>query len=326
MPATKTASLYDAQEALEFYEDRYEKGYMNDWPAEKKKKVFEVIQDLPLPKTGEALDFGCGIGIFTDIIRQALPGWKVYGTDLSQVAIDIASERFQNCTFFSPEDPKLSGKKFDFTFSHHVFEHVFNLQEVFDEMNAWLKPQAAMLHFLPCGNEGSLEHQLCSLRIDGIDRGLENRFFFEDEGHVRRLTTDQFSELCASKDFHLRGEYYSNHYRGAIDWITNSNPKLIFELCDPSQAINPQAAKELAKMRRYLLSINLLRMPSQIVNRFSMKKYKQLQHYAMYALALPFYPFSRPIDNSLKAKARSEWENERNQRNGSEMCLYYERD
>ncbi|MEM8945023.1 MAG: methyltransferase domain-containing protein [Planctomycetota bacterium] len=326
MPATKTASLYDAVESLEFYEDRYKKGYMNDWPAEKKRKVFEVIRDLPLPETGDALDFGCGMGIFTDIIRQALPGWNLYGTDLSQVAVDTALERFDQCTFFAPDDPAFSGKRFDFAFSHHVFEHVFDLQEVFDELNGWLKPQASMLHFLPCGNEGSLEHRLCKLRVDGIDAKLENRFFFEDEGHVRRLTTDQFSELCDSAGFTLQREYYSNHHDGAIEWITNSSPKLILEICDPSHAVDSDAASELAKMKRYLLSVNLLRLPSQVVHRFSMKKYKKLQHYAMYACALPLFVFSQPIDKRWKSKAREEWENNRHERNGSEMCLYYERD
>ncbi len=52
-------------------------------------------------------------------------------------------------------------------------------------MDGYLKPESSMLHFMPCGNEGSYEYNVCLLRSDGINTELENRFFFEDEGHVR---------------------------------------------------------------------------------------------------------------------------------------------
>jgi hypothetical protein len=71
-------------------------------------------------------------------------------------------------------------------------------------MSNYLKAAAsAMLHILPCGNEGSFEHNVCLLRKDGINPELEGRFFFEDEGHVRRLTTEQLSALCAKMGFVL---------------------------------------------------------------------------------------------------------------------------
>ena len=78
---TQTNSyLYDHKRSVKFYEDRYEQGYMDEWPVEKKRKVLEVIQELQLPAIGYALDFGCGNGVLTEIIRQALPSWKIYGT------------------------------------------------------------------------------------------------------------------------------------------------------------------------------------------------------------------------------------------------------
>lgn len=100
MKAQKTSHLYDQKQSIEFYEDRYKQGYMDEWPIEKKRKIFEVIQELPLPAKGEALDFGCGNGVLTEIIRQALPAWKIFGTDLSKKAIDNAKIRYPGCTFF----------------------------------------------------------------------------------------------------------------------------------------------------------------------------------------------------------------------------------
>ena len=97
----KTKHLYDKQTAISFYQSRHSNGYMLEWPDEKKQRVHEVIQDLHLPASGDALDFGCGNGIFTSVLKRALPtDWKVYGTDISNVAIENARRRNSDCIFF----------------------------------------------------------------------------------------------------------------------------------------------------------------------------------------------------------------------------------
>ncbi len=325
MKVQKTSHLYDEKQSVEFYEDRYEQGYMNEWPIEKKRKIFEVIQKLQLPAKGEALDFGCGNGVLTETIRQALPSWKIYGTDISKKAVANAKIRYPNCIFFEANSPDFTQKKFDFVFTHHVFEHVFNLSEVFNQMIEYLKPESSMLHFLPCGNEGSYEHNICLLRKDGINAELENRFFFEDEGHVRRLTTDEFCKLCQTKDFELQKEFYLNQYYGAINWITNSNLKFVLMFSDTSQAINKEARRKLRKVRMYLIIITALRLPSQIVTKLLRKRNKQLKHYILLLIVLPFLVFSRPIDKYWKRKAREEWDTKKWDSNGSEMALYFKR-
>jgi len=325
MKAQKTSRLYDQKQLVEFYENRYEQGYMDEWPIEKKRKIFEVIHYLQLPTKGEALDFGCGNGVLTEIIRQALPSWKVHGTDISKKAIANARIRYPDCTFFEANSSEFSQKKFDFIFTNHVFEHVFNLNEVFTQMDGYLKPESSMLHFLPCGNEGSYEYNICLLRRDGINRELENRFFFEDEGHVRRLTTDQFCRLCESRGFKLQKEFYSNQYYGAIDWITNYNFKFVLMFSDASQAINQDARRKLNQERRRLIFITALRLPAQIVTKFLNKRNKPIKRYILFLMGLPFYIFSSPIDKYFKRKSREEWDTKKFDRNGSEMCLYFKR-
>jgi trans-aconitate methyltransferase len=325
MKAQKTSELYDQKRSVEFYEDRYKKDYMDEWPIEKKRKIFEVIQELQLPAKSDALDFGCGNGVLTEIIRQALPSWKIYGTDISKKAVAYAKVRYPGCVFFEASNPYFIQKKFDFVFTHHIFEHVFNLSEVFNQMNEYLKPESSMLHFLPCGNEGSYEYNICLLRKDGINTDLENRFFFEDEGHVRRLTTDEFCRLCQTKGFELQKEFYSNQRYGAIEWITNSNPKFVLMFSDSSQAINKKAKRKLKKARMYLILITALRLPSQIVTKLLKKRNKQLKHYILLLIGLPFSIFSSPIDKYWKKKAKEEWDTKKFERNGSEMCLYFKR-
>lgn len=325
MKAQKTPELYDQKQSIEFYEDRYEQGYMEEWPIEKKRKIFEIIQNIELPVEGDALDFGCGNGVLTEIIRQALPAWRIYGTDVSKNAVEHARLRYPQCAFFEENSPRFTQKKFDFVFTHHVFEHVHDLAEVFGQMDEYLKPKSSMLHFLPCGNKGSYEWDICQLRTDGVDAGLGNRFFFEDEGHVRRLTTDEFCALSRSKGFELQREFYSNQYHGAIEWITRASLAFVLMFSSFSQAVDKKAKQKLKRVRVYLVFVTVLRLPAQIVSRLLKKENKQFRHYMFLLVGLPVGALSRLVDNYWKRKAREEWGAKKLERHGSEMCLYFKR-
>ena len=128
-----------------------------------------------------------------------------------------------------------------------------------------------------------------------------------------------------TKDFELQKEFYSYQYYGAIDWITNSNPKFVLIFSDTSQAINKEARRKLKKVRMYLIFITALRLPAQIVTKLLKKRNKQFKHYILLLMGLPVFVFSSPIDKYLKRKAREEWNTKKFERNGSEMCLYFKR-
>lgn len=186
----KPVALKDSEECKLFYDDRYSRRYMDDWGLRRKQRIFEIVRDLRLPDIGCALDFGCGNGVWTDIIKKALPSWEVFGTDISTVAISKARERHPHLYFFELSNERGFNGKFDFLFSHHVLEHVLDINETFDAMNRLLRKSASMLHVLPCGNPGSLEHKIASLARNGIDK-KNGRFFFEESGHLRRLTLNK---------------------------------------------------------------------------------------------------------------------------------------
>ena len=107
---------------------------MSEWGDDKKKRIYELIKSLPLPESGDVIDFGCGAGVFTEVIRQALPTYNVYGTDFSQRAIKKAEARYKNCIFIHSMDNRLKSMKFDFLFTHHVLEHVYDLESVAAEL------------------------------------------------------------------------------------------------------------------------------------------------------------------------------------------------
>lgn len=321
-----TSLLYDQDAAVDFYEERYAQGYMDEWPVERKQRIVEVIRSLDLPEAGEAIDFGCGNGVLTNVMRQALPrGWKVYGTDISTIAVENARERYPECVFFATGDSEFTGRKFDFLFTHHVLEHVFDLSHTLEEMDRFLKDKAAVLHILPCGNEGSFEHGICLLRKDGINPQLENRFFFEDEGHVRRLSTEQLSKPYREKEFSLAREYYSNQYYGAVNWITQAEPGFVRSLTDPSSAADAEAKSKLRRLRYKLCLARTLRYPAVVVDSRLRKRSWTARDYLFLALGLPLYLFTKPMDSYLKGKALEEWQTRKTERNGSEMYLCFKR-
>jgi len=321
-----TSQLYNRNKSMEFYEDRYKKGYMDEWPIEKKRIIIGVIQDIQLPDKGDALDFGCGNGVLTEVLRQALPSWSVYGMDMSKTAVGNAKNRYPNCTYFEPNEAEFKQMKFDFVFTHHIFEHVFDINKVFNQMESYLKPNSSMLHFLPCGNEDSYEHKVCLLRKDGINAELGNRFFFEDEGHVRRLTSKEFIELSKTKGFELKKEYYLNQYYGAIDWITTQRTEFVRMFTDSTKAIDSDARKKLNRIRRRLMLITMIRRLSVRYESRLNKKNKKLKHYISLLMGLPLYVFARSTDRYCKKKSREEWETQKFKSNGSEMGLNFKRE
>lgn len=324
-----TSALYDKDRSVAFYEKRYSdgSGYMEEWPIEKKRRVFDVIRSLGLPIEGEAVDYGCGNGVFTDVLRQALaPGWKVYGVDVSEAAVERARKQNPDCAFYLSSDLQRIGKTFDFVFTHHVLEHVYDVAQVLDEITERAKPCSMMLHILPCGNAGSFEHSICLLRKDGINVNLENRFFFEDEGHVRRLTSSELCRLCHDRGFVLAEESYSNQYYGAIEWITKAGPRFIELLTDTAQATGPEARGRLNAIRiRLMLYWWLRRAVFEIENRMA-RVPKTWRNYVAILLLTPPYFFSKPIDRYLRRNAIAEWKTKKAEPNGSEMYLSFSRE
>jgi SAM-dependent methyltransferase len=316
--------LYQKDVAKAFYEQRYEQGgYMDEWPAEKLQRVKEIVRGLPLPKKGEALDFGCGNGVFTGVLKEALPEWTIYGSDISEVAVKNATERFPQCSFFVSDLDRPVDKQFDFVFSHHVLEHVFDIRKTVAEIKAFVKPGGSTMHVFPCGNEGSFEHRICTLRTDGINAAMENRFFFEDEGHVRRLTTDQTSAFMAEVGLNLELDYYSNQHYGALDWLSGMSVEFIERFTEPAKAKDASGTEELRSLRNRLLQLRrqkqLARDPKaefmRIVNAFKVMIKSSLN--------LLRYPFAKMAVDRLKAAKEQEWKQSNRKRNGSEMYLFY---
>jgi SAM-dependent methyltransferase len=296
--------LHQKAASKRFYEERYSGDYMDQWPEEKKEKVFDLIHNLQLPETGIALDYGCGSGEFTGVLQKALPGWEIVGCDISLKAINKAIAKNRGCGFFEVYDKPVHDLKFDLLFTHHVLEHVYDIEKVMDEMNQALKPESVMVHICPCGNEGSLEYKICQMRTGGINTDMENRFFFEDEGHLRRLTTERANELTGKFGFVLEQEYYRYQHFGSINWISQRDENFILDLTDATQAVNGEAARKLRMLRKELINYRHLR------DKLTQRNKRGYE-----------YTSIKMVENA----AASEWKYHNRDRNGSEMYLVYRR-
>ncbi len=315
--------LHNIETAVEFYEDRYEKGYMEEWDDLKKNKVKEVLLELKLPPNGKALDFGCGNGVFTRIIKDTLPGWQVFGVEISSIAVQNARKRIPDCTFFEASESDNYKNQFDFLFSHHVIEHVPDISEIFEVINGYLKSQSSQLHILPCGNKGSYEYEISVLNKNGIDPQKENRFFYEEPGHLRRLTSDEFAAYEKKAGFDLKKEFYSNQEYGAINWITKSSPRFVKKLTDTRDALDNLSLEKIKTLRKKLLPLTYLQFPYSKFLEIKNKWHKKLSdHIKLVILFLPAM-ISKPFYNYWDKKAAEEWKKNKTQKNGSEMFLFF---
>jgi SAM-dependent methyltransferase len=316
----------ESREFVRHYEDKYRAGYLDgSWPADKKLRLQRLIESLPLPATGTALDVGCGDGEITQVLRAALPGWRVYGVEISSEAVAAARAHRPGCEFFTWDElPQVHGQV-DLLFTHHVLEHVSSVAESLRAAEPLAKPGAAMLHVMPCGNPGSLEHSICAVIKGGIDPTRGNRFFFEDPTHLRRLTSDGLAALAAVHAFELKGETYGNQYAGALDWITQSPPRTVLALTDYRRGVDPAARRRLFRLRLKLMALWMWRMPAAFTQQRWRRRHKRLADYPLLALGALLYPLSKPVDWWIARAARREWEQHRCERNGSEMFLYFER-
>lgn len=80
-----TPNLTDKDIAVEFYNKRYEDGYMEEWNDDKKQKVKDIISLLNLTAKRKAFNFGFSNGIFTNIVKHALLLWNINGVEISKI-------------------------------------------------------------------------------------------------------------------------------------------------------------------------------------------------------------------------------------------------
>lgn len=137
---------------------------------------------------GRLLDFGCGSkpykALFT-VSEYVGADIEVSGHDHRHEAIDV---------YYDGKTLPFADDSFDSVFSSEVFEHVFNLSQILDELHRVLKPGGHMLLTVPfVWDEHEIPYDFARYTSFGLKHILQEKGFVVVQ---EKKTTSYVSTLC----------------------------------------------------------------------------------------------------------------------------------
>lgn len=311
-----------------YYDRRHEAGWMDFWPERKRLRVVELIRNCGIAPGARVLEYGCGPGVFTAAVKEALPSLRLHGCDISAVAVAKARQRRRDAEFRVVEDgvDPFEPESFDLIYTHHVLEHVQDLEAVLAAIARMLKPGGKALHIVPCANAGSIEHRISKLKRHA--NAPEGCFCCDDLSHVRRLTSGQLRRACAAAGLELVEDRYANQFWGGIDYLTNEYHWTLLKWLNPFDGAGWGAKLGLAAIMLVLFPLSLARRgPDCVLQtvRQTLSTGKKALFSALVPLAVIGCPFARGINRLINVLAEREWRKNNTRPNGSEMYLLFKK-
>lgn len=98
-------------------------------------------------KPGRMLDVGCGAGHY--LLEMRRQGWSVVGAELSKGAAAAGQRAGLDIRGGELPEANFEPQSFDFVRSNHSFEHVFNPDEILQEMRRILKDDGKLFVGIP---------------------------------------------------------------------------------------------------------------------------------------------------------------------------------
>lgn len=146
---------YKREYFYEDYEKQYGKTYEEDFASIKSqgKRRIENVEKV-FKKKGSVLDIGCALGPFLDAAKDC--GWKVYGTDICQDAVDYVNQKLNLPAVCGPF-PDVDLKKhfgvdgFDAVTMWFVIEHFQNLDDILKAVSSLVKKDGIFAFSTPSG-------------------------------------------------------------------------------------------------------------------------------------------------------------------------------
>jgi ubiquinone/menaquinone biosynthesis C-methylase UbiE len=204
----------------DFYNRRYEQGYMHGWYD-----VYEICRVYTVKKvlnrltaTGfspaSILDYGCGEGRYIGELKRIFPSARVVGCDISETALDIGKRAFPEATFTSMQDETVgyADGSFDLVISIEVLEHVQDVAKAAHEVARLLRVGGLALITTPCANRFSGEWFKTALR-SGFEPSHDGygRFYLDEPGHLRRLRDSHLRDLFEKNGVAIEKIYHRSH-------------------------------------------------------------------------------------------------------------------
>jgi SAM-dependent methyltransferase len=119
------------------------------WFASRRDAVYDLIEELKLPKTAAILEIGCSGGPLMQRLRN--DGYTdLTGIDVSEPAIELAQARgVSNVSVMDGAALEFADARFDLVIASDVLEHIEDEDKALREWNRVLKPGGRMLVFVP---------------------------------------------------------------------------------------------------------------------------------------------------------------------------------
>lgn len=134
--------------------------------------LYRAINRHKANMAGRMLDFGCGSKPY----RQLFDVDVYIGTDIAISGHDHSKEDID--VYYDGKTLPFEDSEFDSVFTSEVFEHVFNLPEILDELRRVLKPEGKMLITLPfVWDEHEIPYDFARYTSFGIIHILEEKGF-----------------------------------------------------------------------------------------------------------------------------------------------------
>ncbi len=123
------------QELINHYDGYGRNDYLSPLTIKRYNELLDEFEAFR--KTGKLLDVGCGIGYFLEEAKKR--GWEVYGTEYTNEAISICSEKGINMHQGKLDPTNYENESFDVITSFEVIEHINNPIEEITNFHSLLR-------------------------------------------------------------------------------------------------------------------------------------------------------------------------------------------
>lgn len=175
-----------------------------------------------LKTKSRVLDLACGVGTFTGCIHYYQMDVSVYGLDISQKALSIASNNYDDILFLRADAMRLPfcDSSFDMVCGFDILEHVRDTETIISEIKRVLKPGGYIHFHIPCEGEAfTLWWFLWKIKLGGDIKKIH-------AGHIQRFTSKNIKRIIKESGFKIVSIKYSYHAVGQlldfIQWAATS--------------------------------------------------------------------------------------------------------
>ena len=331
MNSVKINTISTNEELITFFDNWYNGNYpinMYGIESERIDYVLGLISSNSNLEINNILDHGCGQASWTYLLKKHFCEAAITGVDISPNGIMIAKSHYPEYDFIQADlqDIPVPNDTYDFVFSYHVLDAVFDFEKSISEIYRLLKPGGVLLIIMPCANENSFEHNV----VKSINNSIINtkdgyiRYSTSYSGNLRRITSDETINKLSNYNLLLENEFYSDQKYGAIEWISKSSYSFIKEFFDFSNAVN---AKEKFKLICLYIIFLMLRSLTLLDNVKYISVYKKIKKTGnlFYSTIYILKPLCIVFGKVLRLLSTYEWKFYKHKKNGSGQYMIFKK-